>query len=74
MSETKELEIVESDDCEIQQDDTMTLAKAVAGTVAEALATAPNNAGELVEAVEVKFEPVVAHRIIVRLMLRKKDA
>jgi ribosomal protein L6P/L9E len=41
MSEVKDLEIVEPEGCEIQQDDTMTLAKAVAGSVAEELATAP---------------------------------
>ena len=70
MSEVREMEIVESEGCEIAQIDGVVLAKTVAGNVAEMLATAPSNAGEKVEAIEVDCIPVLAYKIKVRLVLR----
>lgn len=70
MSEAKELEILESKDCNIKQADAADLAQTIASSVAEQLTTAPSNAAELVEAIEVTVEPIVVHKVTTRLILR----
>ncbi|SOB58952.1 protein of unknown function [Pseudodesulfovibrio profundus] len=75
MSKVKEPEIitVEDNDIEesnIKQPDVVDLAQSIAENVAEQLATAPSNAGELVEAIEVTVEPIVVYKVTTRLPLR----
>ena len=70
MSKAKELEIAESEESDIKQANVVDLAQTIVGNVAEQLATAPSNAGELVEAIEVTVEPIEIYKVTVRLPLR----
>ncbi len=70
MTKAKELEIIDSEECEIEQSDAVELAKAIAEHLAAMLLTAPDNASELVEAIEVEVEPVVVQKVTARLIMR----
>lgn len=70
MSKVRELEIVESEKSTVAETNSMTLAKVVATSLAEMLASAPNNAAEKVEAIEVDCTPVTVYKTTARLVLR----
>lgn len=66
-------EVVDEDTHDIKQVDDQTLAKAITTEVVKILSEAPDNAGDMVSAIEVISTPVVVHKLVTRLELRKRD-
>ncbi|MBG0790942.1 MAG: hypothetical protein H0S80_10645 [Desulfovibrionaceae bacterium] len=70
MSKVRELEIVESEEDGVVGINSTALPKVVATSLAEMLASAPSNAAEKVEAIEVDCTPVIVYKTTARLVLR----
>ncbi|MBC17589.1 MAG: hypothetical protein CL942_11130 [Desulfovibrio sp.] len=70
MSKVRELEVVEPEEGTVVETNSTSLAKVVATSLAEMLASAPSNAAEMVEAVEVDCTPVAVYKTSVRLVLK----